>query len=109
MQEKWTPLVSKKQKTLFEWLDFIISTGLPFSMVENPKMRNVSKLDSISIKSLMKYMDVMTKSVEKEIRKILPKQFAVIFDGWSMDGTSIHYIAAFASFLHNGIPQKGRI
>ena len=55
----------------------------------------------------MEFMCHMTKTVEDEIKKILPDKFALIFDGWSVDGQSTHYIALIASFLHDGSPKKG--
>ena len=47
------------------------------------------------------------RTVEEEVRSILPEQFALIFDGWSADGVSLHYVATFASFLFHGTPKTG--
>lgn len=37
--------------------------------------------------------------MEGVVRSLLPDSFCIIFDGWSMDGTSMHYVAMYASFL----------
>ena len=40
-------------------------------------------------------------AVEKVIASLLPDAFALVFDGWSLDGQSTHYIALFATFYVN--------
>lgn len=70
-------MVSKKSLNLFEWLNFVVMTGLPFSIVENKIMRSyvnyphiqwphllrITHLDPISVDSLMKFLEDMTKYV----------------------------------------------
>lgn len=53
------------------------------------------------------YILIFSRIVENRIKKILPKLFAIIFDGWDQDGSGIKYIAVFASFMHNSNPKKG--
>ena len=47
----------------------------------------------------MKYMKELTHELEAKISSILPEKFALVFDGWSLDGSSTHYMAVFATFL----------
>ena len=57
------PTVSKKNSNLFEWLNLIVMEGLPFIMVESKHLRKVSKLDFISVESLMIFLWDMTRFV----------------------------------------------
>ena len=57
------PTVSKKNSNLFEWLNLIVMEGLPFIMVESKHLRKVSKLDFISVESLMIFLGDMTRFV----------------------------------------------
>ncbi len=47
-----------------------------------------------SMSSLMKYMNELTHELETKISSILPEKFALVFDGWSLDWSSTHYMAA---------------
>ncbi len=44
-------------------------------------------------------MHELTLIVEKKIKDTLPDFFALVFDGWTLDGTSTHYVGIFATFL----------
>jgi hypothetical protein len=55
--------VSKKNSNLFEWLNLIVMEGLPFIMVESKHLRKISKLDCISVESLMIFLGEMTRFV----------------------------------------------
>lgn len=95
LKQYFTP----KSSNIYGWLDWIITNGLPFSSVSDPLFRKYSNLESISVETYMKYMALLTISVEDEIRNILPDVFSLIFDGWTLDGTSTHFIALYASFM----------
>ena len=56
-------LVSGKNLNLHKWLDFVVTEGQPFNIVESKKLREISKLDPISTDSLMVFMSDMTKYV----------------------------------------------
>jgi len=47
----------------------------------------------------MKYMDLTTKQVEEEIKKVLPDDFAIVFDGWTCEETTTHYLAIAVAYL----------
>ena len=95
LKQYFTP----KSSNICGWLDWIITNGLPFSSVSDPLFRKYSNLESISVETYMKYMALLTISVEDEIRNLLPDVFSLIFDGWTLDGTSTHFIALYASFM----------
>ena len=77
-------------------LFFVFTDTLTLNFVEKPNTRKNVRLKSISTKSLKKYMQLLTKALEKKISELLPNRFGQVFDGWSNGG--IHYIATFATF-----------
>ena len=91
--------VSKKAKNIYGWLDWIISEGHPFSMVEKEKTKKYSNLDPISRPTFMKFMDLVTKEVEKKVSEKL----GIIIDGWSDMSTSSYYLGVFACFRHKEV------
>ncbi len=90
---------SSKILTVFSWLDWVNGDGLSFNFVEKPLTREYTKLPTISVETLMKYIGELTQELEAKISSILPEKFALVFDGWTLDGTSTHYMAVFATFL----------
>jgi hypothetical protein len=46
----------------------------------------------------MKAMHELTLIVEEKVRRLLPDQFALVLDGWTLDHTTTHYIGIFATF-----------
>jgi hypothetical protein len=61
LEKPQTQLVSKKNQNLFGWLNLVVMEGLPFNIVERENFRQVCQLDPISIESLMKFMEEMTR------------------------------------------------
>ncbi len=49
----------------------------------------------------MKYIGLLTTSLEEHIAKILPSKFPLIFDGWTLEGSSTHYVAIFARWFND--------
>jgi hypothetical protein len=49
----------------------------------------------------MKYMALLTTALEKEISIMLPEKFPLIFDGWSLEGSSTHYVAVYARWFNS--------
>ena len=47
----------------------------------------------------MRYMGLTTEYVEAELTKVLPSKFALVFDGWTCEESTTHYLAVSASFL----------
>lgn len=95
---KLTHYYSSKTKCVYGWLRWIILEGLPFNTVEKELTREYSSLEPISLSTFMKYMCLVTKNLEKKIMLALPEKFCLIFDGWSLDGQSTHFLGLFACF-----------
>ncbi len=92
---------TQKVVEIYGWLNFVVDGLQPFSVTENSVFRKFSRHGSISCTILMKYLDSITKNVEKRIARKLPDRFSIAFDGWTCSST--HYVAIFASyfcFLH---------
>jgi hypothetical protein len=68
---------------IWGWLKFVIGQGLPLNWCENESVREFSKLKSISVETLMKYMALLTEQVELEVARLLPNNFGITLDGWS--------------------------
>jgi hypothetical protein len=88
----------QKSVNMYSWLDWVVTEGLPFKTVSKESFRKYSCLESISTETYMKYMGELTTEVENEIRAILPSLFCLVFDGWTLEGTSTHFVALFARF-----------
>ena len=55
---------------------------------------------------------MVVKALEKKIIKLLPNKFPLIFDGWTLDGASTHYVAVYARMFNslNGMKKiEGRL
>lgn len=46
--------------------------------------------------TLKKYIDRLTKHVERNSKEVLPEKFSVLFDGWSASDT--HCVTLFSTF-----------
>lgn len=95
-KSKLTYFIDTKSSNIYSWIDWIVSENLPFNFCEKDSTRKYSKLTSISVETVMKYMELLVVEVEDRIRKELPEKFAIVFDGWSEDST--HFLGIFASF-----------
>ena len=67
-------------------------------------MRRYCNLKTISVETLLKYMDFLVVEVEDSIMENLPRRFALAFDGWSEDST--HFIGIFALFISDEGQRK---
>jgi len=90
---------SDHTKNVYGWLRWILTASLPFETVSKEIFRDYTTLSPIAKNTFMKYMELLTKVLEKKISKILPDKFAIVFDGWSLDGTSTHFVAIFAKWV----------
>jgi len=88
--------VNRKGNNIFNWMEWVITDNHSFSFVENPLTKKHTKLEPISVDTLMKYIKLVTEAVEKDVATQLPSKFGIIIDGWK-EGTT-HYIALFASY-----------
>lgn len=67
-----------------------------FSFVERESIRKYLKVESVSVDTFMKYLHKLTLLVERKFSSMLPEQFALVYDGWSLHGT--HYLCIFATY-----------
>ena len=72
---------SPEAKKIHGWIRWIVLQNKPFSIVENEETRKFSKWDSISKKSLMKYMNLLLENILTSLKSVLPKYVGLIFDG----------------------------
>jgi len=91
---------SSRAYDIFNWLTLIVMKGRPFSDVECPLMRSLTKMGKVSVKTIMKYMELVVEQVRTTIQEQLPDKFGIVFDGWS-DGHGGHLLAIFATFMRN--------
>ena len=76
-----------------------VCVGLkPFSLVEDEHTKKYTNLAPITVPTLKKYMDKVTKAVELKIAEQLPERFTLAIDGWTKGTT--HFVAIFASYPH---------
>ena len=68
--------------------------NLPFTSVESERFRKNSNMKSISRPTLMKYMNLLTRKLEDQLKGILPNKFGINLDSWSINATN--YTAIFA-------------
>jgi hypothetical protein len=85
---------TKKDVNQFQWVEWVVKDLLPFSFCEKRTTRKFSRLQSISVESLMNAMSRLTVLVENKIRKLLPDIFSLTFDSWCSGGT--HFLTVFA-------------
>jgi hypothetical protein len=95
--------VDKKSSTIFSWLQWIVTKNLPLEIVEDELTRKMTKLESISVTTLRKYLYKVTEAVEDIVKEELPETFGIVFDGWTE--RSVHYIAVFASYSKEGVSK----
>ena len=72
--------VTSKGSNIYCWLNWVCSSLKPFSFVDDVLTREYTKLEPISHNSLKKYMELVTKEVEKRIQSALPEKLAHRFN-----------------------------
>jgi len=94
--------INKKTIDMFEWIMWIVNRNLPFSEIENEHTRRAIKWQHFSVETLMKYVELLTKAVEKEIEKELStvSSFGLSMDGWSKFNS--HFLAIYAVYMVKG-------
>ncbi|RHY10970.1 hypothetical protein DYB36_010151 [Aphanomyces astaci] len=93
--------VDAKATNLHAWVQWIVERNQPFSEVENPLTRNMSRLTPICVKTLKAAMDKVTRNVEAKIAAELPDVFGLCIDGWT-DGSK-HFCAIFATYAVDNV------
>lgn len=71
---------------IYGWLDLIMTEGLPFNTVQKDTYRRFTDLERMSVASLKKYANALTREVEDLLAAAIPDKISLIFDGWTMDG-----------------------
>ncbi|EGZ06639.1 hypothetical protein PHYSODRAFT_340857 [Phytophthora sojae] len=93
--------VRHSAQNLFGWLEWLVKCNLPLSFCEIKLARRYTRLQPVSVETLRRVMDAVTRCVEHAIAAEMPEEFGIIFDGWSHD--SEHYIAVFACYEVDGV------
>lgn len=90
------------------WLQYVVHNLRPFDSCENDDVVAHVKYPKMDVDTLLKYMELVTKKVEKKIAKELPDKFAIVIDGWSEAGC--YYLGTYASFpANNSLGYKTRL
>ena len=92
--------VPAKVNNMTNWIELMVMKNLPLALVDDDMFRKASCYTPVSSNSLKKYMELLCREMEEELRNILPKMFGIIFDGWS-EGND-HFIALFACYHQKG-------
>lgn len=80
--------------TIHSWMYDVITHSLPLDYVTKESIRDHSRLKSISVKTLKKYINLTGEAVERAIATKLPKKFGIMLDGWSHG--DVHYLAIYS-------------
>jgi len=81
---------------IYSWLDWVVTNNLPISCVSKKEFREYSKLEGISENTFMKYLRLVEKKIDENLKKELPDTFGLIVDGWTQGTT--HYYGVFAAY-----------
>ena len=73
--------VSKSAVTFHSWLELILMSDFPMSLVENELLLKLMQIERVTRKTLSEYMTKVHVEVRKAISESLPKTFGLIFDG----------------------------
>ena len=57
--------VNRKGNIIFNWMEWVIMDNHSFNFVEKPLTKKHTKLESISVDTLMKYIKLVAEVVEK--------------------------------------------
>lgn len=90
---------STKTISLNTWMEHICLRVQPFHSVEDESLRRGLGAESISVNTVLKYMELMTRRVELFMSNMLLSKFSLVLDGGSHNDT--HCIAIFASFSND--------
>ena len=82
---------------MYGWLDWTIEDNLPLSFCDQASARRYSKLGRVSSNTLVKYLEHTAAAVTNVLKEQLPRNFGILFDGWS-DGYTSHYVAVYAVY-----------
>ena len=93
--------ITGKEKDWFKWTEWVVMRDMSLSEVDNELTCEGIKYVNVLSKTLRKDIISLSNLVAKEIKKFLPSQFGLMFDGWT--GSLMHKIGFFSCFVvHNG-------
>jgi len=95
-QTKIDSFLCPKSKNIYSWIEWIVMECRELNFCEKDLVRKYTHLSPICRNTLVKYIDLLTKEVERQVTKVLPTKFGLVFDGWSQH--SVHFLAVFAVF-----------
>ena len=89
----------KKSQNIYRWIEWIVSSNLPFSFVSNEltRVNTQSTREPINRTTLMKYLDQLGFEIEGILSEILTDCFALAFDGWD-NGNNTNYCGVFVTW-----------
>ena len=62
--------VTEKARSVYGWIDWIVESCLPFSIVTNERFRKYSSLKPISKNTLQKYCKLLVAYVKEKLAKL---------------------------------------
>ena len=89
--------INEAERDMFKWVEWIVMTNQPLSIVDCPMTREAIRYKPITSKLLRKNILALCKEMQTSIKHKLPDKFSIVFDGWS-EG-SVHYIGVSASYI----------
>ena len=72
--------VNPKAVLLHTWMNLVVSSNFPLSVVENPILRDIVRCDSISEDTLSKYLKLVDAQIDKKLQAEFPKKFGIVIE-----------------------------
>lgn len=76
-------LVDERTRSIYRWCELVIMERLPFEFVERQLVRRNMSLSTISVNTLMTYLDRLKDKTEDSLRVSLPDTLGLVLDGWT--------------------------
>ena len=94
---------NEKEKRAHKWIKWIACRNQALTEVENELTQDLANVKGMSSKTLRKYIIATAAETVPSISKALKDSGAVtlLFDGWSCDGASTHYVGIFAGYINS--------
>ncbi|KAL0229073.1 hypothetical protein GEMRC1_013693 [Eukaryota sp. GEM-RC1] len=93
-----------KTKRYCSWLDWVVSEGLPFSVVEFEVTRCYTNLQPICFNTFVDLFDCLKEHMYHQLESLLGSCFALIINAWKSLSTKLHYLGIFAMNLSLSSP-----
>ncbi|ETP18589.1 hypothetical protein F441_07213 [Phytophthora nicotianae CJ01A1] len=77
---------------------------MPIEEVDNEVTRAMSRWNSVSSKTLKKYVALVEREVEAAIAEEMPESKGGMFDGWSAGST--YYVGIYADYMVDDLAQR---